>query len=255
MSAISSAFDIWLAPREMALLCQQVENLVVGAPCGVMDQMTAVCGEANHLLALLCQPAELQPMRSLPADISVWGLDSGIRHAIGSGDYGSVRAGAFMGYRMIAEVAGFAVAETTTQGIVRIDDRKWNGYLANITPAEFDRCYRAHLPESMDGADFLIRYRGITDSVTRVRPGQTYAVRAATAHPIYEHARVCRFAELSSQSAKDRELEALGQLMYESHDSYSACGLGSEGTDLLVKLVRKAGPAHGLYGPRITGGG
>jgi L-arabinokinase len=255
MSAILSAFDISLAPREMALLCQKVENLIVGAPCGVMDQMTAVCGEANQLLALLCQPAELQAMRQLSEDISVWGLDSGIRHAVGSGDYGSVRAGAFMGYRMIAEVAGFAAAETTTPGIVRVNDPKWNGHLANITPAEFERCYRAHLPERIDGADFLACYRGITDSVTRVRPDQIYAVRAATAHPIYEHARVCRFAELLSRSAKDRELEELGQLMYESHDSYSACGLGSEGTDLLVELVRKAGSAEGLYGARITGGG
>src|SRR3712207_7015403 len=39
--------------RETALLCQQVENLVVGAPCGVMDQMTSVCGEEGRLLTLL----------------------------------------------------------------------------------------------------------------------------------------------------------------------------------------------------------
>ncbi len=35
------------------------ENLVVGAPCGVMDQMTSSCGGDNELLSLLCQPAEL----------------------------------------------------------------------------------------------------------------------------------------------------------------------------------------------------
>jgi hypothetical protein len=32
-----------------------VENHIVGAPCGVMDQMTAACGEANKLLAMVCQ--------------------------------------------------------------------------------------------------------------------------------------------------------------------------------------------------------
>jgi L-arabinokinase len=47
----------------------------------------------------------------------------------------------------------------------------------------------------------------------------------------------------------------LGELMYQSHASYGACGLGSEGTDRLVELVRAAGPAHGLYGAKITGGG
>jgi galactokinase len=44
-------------------------------------------------------------------------------------------------------------------------------------------------------------------------------------------------------------------LMYESHASYSACGLGSEGTDRLVALARDAGAAQGIYGAKITGGG
>src|SRR5512143_1738516 len=47
----------------------------------------------------------------------------------------------------------------------------------------------------------------------------------------------------------------MGELMYQSHESYSACGLGSPGTDALVRLVREAGPKYGLYGARITGGG
>jgi len=47
----------------------------------------------------------------------------------------------------------------------------------------------------------------------------------------------------------------LGALMYESHDSYSACGLGSDGTDRLVALARDAGPERGIYGAKITGGG
>ena len=35
----------------------------------------------------------------------------------------------------------------------------------------------------------------------------------------------------------------------------SACGLGSERTDLLVRLAREAGPRAGLCGAKITGGG
>src|SRR5205823_3240880 len=47
----------------------------------------------------------------------------------------------------------------------------------------------------------------------------------------------------------------LGELMYQSHASYGACGLGSAGTDCLVSLVRAGGPPAGLYGAKITGGG
>jgi len=43
----------------VALLCQKVENYVVGAPCGVMDQMASACGEANKLLAMICQVLSL----------------------------------------------------------------------------------------------------------------------------------------------------------------------------------------------------
>ena len=47
----------------------------------------------------------------------------------------------------------------------------------------------------------------------------------------------------------------LGELMYESHASYAAAASARAGTDRLVELVRSEGPAAGLYGARITGGG
>jgi L-arabinokinase len=43
--------------------------------------------------------------------------------------------------------------------------------------------------------------------------------------------------------------------MQASHESYSACGLGSAATDRLVELVRARGVGEGLFGARITGGG
>jgi L-arabinokinase len=55
--------------------------------------------------------------------------------------------------------------------------------------------------------------------------------------------------------ADEDQRRELGDLMYQSHASYSACGLGSAGTDRLVDLVRLEGPGNGLYGARITGGG
>lgn len=39
----------------------------------------------------------------IPAHLKFWGLDSGVRHSIGGADYASVRAGAFMGLRMMVQ--------------------------------------------------------------------------------------------------------------------------------------------------------
>jgi hypothetical protein len=57
-------------------------------------------------------------------------------------------------------------------------------------------------------------------------------------------------------------LELLGELMLQAHASYSTCGLGSDGTNRLVNIVRqhmmsarRAGVLPALYGAKITGGG
>jgi L-arabinokinase len=238
LSAAAAALGIPLEPRDLALLCQTAENLVAGAPCGVMDQMTCVFGDPQALLALLCQPAELQPAVPIPDDVEVWGLDSGERHAIGGSDYGAVRAGAFMGLRILSELAAVP-----------------GNYLANLRVDEFERDLLPLLPDEISGEEFMARYGGTADPVTAVDRGRRYRVRAPAAHPVYERQRAETFRRLLLESAGEARRRALGELMYESHASYGRCGLGSTGTDRLVELVRAAGPAAGLYGARITGGG
>src|SRR5205085_12002584 len=86
-------------------------------------------------------------------------------------------------------------------------------------------------------------------------PASSYPVLAGTRHPGRGRAGVSGFAGALRDWRGLAQAERLGELMYESHASYSACGLGSDGTDELVRLVREAGPARGLYGAKITGGG
>jgi L-arabinokinase len=238
MSAAAAAFGIPLQPRDLALLCQTAENLVAGAPCGVMDQMACVFGHPQALLALLCQPAELQPPVPIPDDVEVWGLDSGERHAIGGSSYGAVRAGAFMGLRILSERVAVP-----------------GNYLANLGVDEFEHDLLPLLPEEISGDDFIARYGGTADSVTSVERGRRYRVRMPAAHPVYERRRAEAFRRLLLESPGEARRRALGELMDESHASYGRCGLGSAGTDRLVELVRAEGPEAGLCGARITGGG
>jgi L-arabinokinase len=190
----------------------------------------------------------------VPADLELWGIDSGVRHSVGGSDYGTVRTAAFMGYRIIADIARLEVSSTDAAGRVQVSDPRWHGYLANITPSEFERDFANHLPERLSGEQFLNRYGGITDRVTSVRSGIEYPVRSATTHPIYENARVKSFAGILKNWQGISAGGSLGDLMFDSHQSYSDCGLGSEATDLLALLVRESADEN-LFGARITGGG
>jgi len=255
MAVIAARYDVDMTGQQVATASQWAENHIAGAPCGIMDQMTSACGRRDRLLRLLCQPGIVEGHVDVPRGFRFFGIDSGIRHAVSGSDYGTVRTAAFMGYRIIADVAGLPASLDATT--VRDVDARWHGYLANLTPAELESRFLTHLPERMSGAEFLERYAGITDTVTRVDSGREYPVRQATAHPVYENARVTRFAELLGglRAGADDVAREMGVLMQASHASYGACGLGSEGTDRLVELVRRAGPESGLFGAKITGGG
>ncbi len=253
MEAINALYNLDLSSEEIALLSQKVENFIVGAPCGVMDQMTAVFGRENELMALLCQPAQLLSPVKIPDEIQFCGLDSGVRHSVSGSDYSSVRTGAFMGYRIIAEKAGLEAKFENDK--FQIKDPIWNGYLANISPSEFEQVYRAVLPEEMSGNQFLSEFKGTTDRVTQVRSDVTYPILHPTKHPIYENFRVNLFSHLLRAPISVVSLNILGELMYQSHASYSACGLGSPETDLLVELAKQTGEQGNVFGAKITGGG
>ena len=255
LEALAPLVGTAVEDRELALLAQKVENFVVGAPCGVMDQMTSACGRRDHLLEIVCQPAEVVGSLPMPEDLEVFGIDSGIRHAVSGADYATVRAAAFMGYRMITAARGLH-ARRVSPGLVAIDDPLFHGYLANISPSAWRAEYRAALPERLSGRDFLEGYQGSTDAATTIDPERIYPVRAATEHAVDEHHRVRLFRALllgRHQPAREARL-LLGELMFQSHASYSACGLGSDGTDRLVKYAR-IGLTAGIYGAKITGGG
>jgi galactokinase len=229
--AACGALGLPLEPQRIALLAQRAEQTLAGAPCGVMDQMTAACGEAGRLLALVCRPAEVVGSFSLPPGLALWGIDSGARHAVRDGPYRRARCASFMGKALLG-------VETE--------------YLTALTSRELTA---EQLPERMTGAEFLRVRDGVDDEMSVVEPDVEYPVRAATLHPVEEQARVEAFLRLLEQPVSSSRARLLGELMAASHAGYSRCGLGTPATDRIVGAVRSAGWEHGLIGARVSGGG
>lgn len=231
LQAASVALGRRLEPRQSALLAQRAEHLLAGAPCGVMDQMTAAHGEAGRLLALICRPAQVAGSYALPPGFAVWGIDSGARHDVRAAPYRRARCACFMGKSLLGLDAD---------------------YLAALSPGELAA---ERLPERMTGAEFLRIRDGVDDDMSSVEPEVEYPVRAATLHPVEEQARVETFLELLDGSVDALRAELIGEVMAASHDGYSKCGLGTAATDGIVDAVRSAGWMHGLIGARVSGGG
>ncbi len=256
MHALSEAAGIQPSDLTLAAWCQRVENQIVGAPCGIMDQVTSALGKENALLALRCQPHDLLGNQPAPASWRFLGIDSQVKHSVGGGHYTRARVGAFMGLKIIQLESGGQLL---------------HNYLCRMSSAEF-AAYKHLLPETITGREFSDLYGLLPDTVTQINPEETYHPRSCAEHPILENEHCKAFIALmhlasmrleqgcqenEEDDAPDRMLiQEAGDLMYQSHLSYSErLNLGSPETDLLVQLVQQHGQEKGLFGARITGGG
>ena len=142
-----------LAPLPQAVACQTVENQVVGAPCGVMDQVTAVLGKAEAMLLLLCQrgddglPAQVRGHVPVPRGCALVGLHSGVRHEVSGDPYTDTRVAAFIGQKILSTVE--------TPDLTR-------GHLVNVDPRRFRTELRQRQPVEMTGdAAVLAQFLGM----------------------------------------------------------------------------------------------
>jgi len=256
MKPAARAYGIDLCGIELAEACQWVENVIAESACGIMDQAAAVLGDEGYVLPLLCQPGQARPLVRLPEELRCWAVDSGVSHAVTGIEYEAARAAAFMGYKLICDWEGLPVTRDAGSGIPRFTDPRWCGYLSNVTPSLFRSQYEPRLQERLPGAEFLSNGQFHPDPFTLVRPEISYRVRNCTRYAIEENQRIQLFVELARGAAAEASEDAfrlMGDLMYQSHYSYTECGLGNEATDLVVDLVRREG--NGLYGAKVTGGG
>jgi len=215
-----------IEPLRLAALCQEAENQVVGAPCGIMDQVVVTLGRPGAVLPILCRPAAIDPIVAVPDHVEIVGVPTGAEHDVSGVPYRRARAAAFMGKRI--------VEDATSQSA------NWVSELAADAVAA--------LPETVDGAAFLDRCGSPDDALTTVDPAETYPVRAATTFGVEEHARSCELLD----ALEGRALDAIGRIMAASHAGYDAMGLGHPAATAVVEQVL-ARP--GVHGARSSGGG
>jgi galactokinase len=247
--ALTALFEVNLTAPQIARACRVANLDVVRNEPGLVDHLTCLLGEADALLQIRCQPEDVLGSLRMPKGAMFAGVYSGLRLPIYQERYADNRAASLIGRFLIERILKAAGEAGDPNG----------GYLGNIPPSEYVRRFRNQLPVKLRGRDFLAHFGQPEELEVVIRPDEIYKIRSRTEHHIYENDRTHRLLERLARVRRTGELDALveaGALMYASHWSYGQrCGMGSIETDVLVNCVRDRGPARGLYGAKVTGGG
>ena len=250
--ALTAWLGLTVPGKRLARLGQMVENSVVGAPCGLMDQLTVGLGRQDALLVIRCQPDEILASQKLPAGVCLGAIHTGVKHAVSGRRYTDARVAAFMAHAVILH-------HLRTIREIEPGDDPFGGYLARIPLKAFERAYEPLLPETVMGSSFQRTYGGTVDRATRIDPDAVYRVAPAARHHVRDNHRTQDFLAALREHGTAKggnSLRRAGECMLASHAGYrDDLGLGAPEADLLVELMMARGPEHGLYGARITGGG
>jgi L-arabinokinase len=231
LSAFRSHYNLDIPDIKLALFGQKAENKVVGAPCGIMDQLAVQVGQQGYVLPIICRPHDVLPPTKIPEEVQFFALDTGVRHDNSGSSYASVRTASLMGLRIISSY-------------------KKVEFLADLTLKDFLENFEKQLPSEIGGEEFINTYGDIEAGLVKIDPAKIYLVKSCASFPIYENDRSHQFLELLKAETADKD--ALGKLMLASHEGYQNCGISCPEADFLVSLVKKT---KGAYGARITGGG
>ena len=89
-TALCDAAGLQPGPLELAEACRRAEEVATGVPCGIMDQLTSVCGVEGHALLVDCRSLELRQL-ALPPALGVLVVHSGTSRALDASGYADRR--------------------------------------------------------------------------------------------------------------------------------------------------------------------
>ena len=88
--ALCDAAAFELPELELALACQEAEQVATGVPCGIMDQLASLAGRHNHALLIDCRSLDVRPI-SLPPRLAVLIVHSGVSRGLVDSAYAERR--------------------------------------------------------------------------------------------------------------------------------------------------------------------
>ncbi|WP_298868344.1 galactokinase [uncultured Microbacterium sp.] len=102
-SALNDLWELGLDPVTLAQVGRRAENEAVGAPTGIMDQMSSMLGQPDAATFIDCRSLEATsiPTGFHDAGLEVLVIDTQVKHAHATGGYGERRASCELGAKLL----------------------------------------------------------------------------------------------------------------------------------------------------------
>ena len=100
--ALLSLNGALLPMPEIARLCQQAENVFVGAHVGIMDQFVSCLGKAGHALLLDCRSFESK-LIPIPEDVRIVICNTMVKHDLVTNEYNVRREQCAQGVKILSQ--------------------------------------------------------------------------------------------------------------------------------------------------------
>lgn len=222
-------------PGEMDTILERVDIELLGIP---FDPTALIASSQNRpgcLLPINCRQRIAQAPIELPRGITIFSWTKRLETTPGK---------PWQHDRATAAAIGWRLAQPSlvpnTVGLPK--------------PALFETDLHQTIPETILGRAFESAYGNLASTYSRVEADATYQPRSALHFSIRENLR-CELAIhlLSNMGLKFRRrtMEALGDLLWESHFECRADGLRLDLADAMVAALVKAGPDNGIFGGRL----
>ena len=174
--ALADAAGFGLPATELARACQRAEHLATRVPSGVMDQLVALLGRADHALLIDCRTLGAEPI-TLPNALSVLVVHSGLPRTLAESAYAERRAD---GERVAARLGVPALRDASLEA-VRNEPRARHVVTENQRVLQFAEALRTGDTATL-GALMLASHASLRDDYAVSTPELDLAVDLLVEH-------------------------------------------------------------------------
>ena len=101
--ALTGIVGVSIDGQQLALATQRAENVFVGTKVGIMDQLTAVLGRAEHALLIDCRSFSVSPISLANLNAAIVVCNTNVKHDLASSAYNQRRAECERGVQLLRE--------------------------------------------------------------------------------------------------------------------------------------------------------